>query len=220
MVSIIQYITAFIREFNTKVLRRRVYASCRAASTELKNLNFNGGLVIEGADVSSEEGINSLRAAVGRNNLDLLINNAGILEEENIDSLDFDCIRRQFEVNSMGPLRVTSAMRPHLHMGSKVAIITSRMGSLADNSSGGFYGYRMSKAAVNMAAVTLARDMEPAGVVVVLLHPGMVDTDMTAQFGGGIPASESAAGLLKRIEEATMATSGRFFHANGEELPW
>ena len=83
--------------------------------------------------------------------LDWLINNAGILSVESLDSLDFDAMERQFKVNSLGPLRVTAALLPILGAGSKVGIITSRMGSVGDNTSGGYYGYRMSKAAVNMA---------------------------------------------------------------------
>jgi NAD(P)-dependent dehydrogenase (short-subunit alcohol dehydrogenase family) len=152
-------------------------------------------------------------------NLDLLINNAGILRGENFDSLDFDGIAEQFEVNALGPLRVTAALAPLLGKDAKVAIITSRMGSIADNGSGGYYGYRMSKAAVNAAGVSLAHDLKSRGVAVALLHPGMVATEMTGKHG--IPAEDSVRGLLARIDELTLENSGKFFHAGtGEELPW
>ena len=131
------------------------------------------------------------RASRGRT-VDVLVNCAGILSDESLGDLDFDRIRAQFEVNSLGPLRVTAALRGNLGQGSKVAIITSRMGSIEDNTSGGRYGYRMSKAAVNMAGRSLANDLKDDGVAVAILHPGFVRTDMTgpgfdrsARVGGG-----------------------------------
>lgn len=128
-------------------------------------------------------------------------------------------MREQFEVNAIGPLRVTAALAPLLRGGGKVAIITSRMGSIADNGSGGYYGYRMSKAAVNAAGMSLARDLKGRGVAVALIHPGMVATEMTGR--NGIAPAEAAAGVITRIDELTLATSGKFIHAGtGEELPW
>ena len=97
--------------------------------------------------------------------------------------------------------------------------MTSRMGSIEDNSSGGRYGYRMSKVAVNMAGRSLAHDLRSAGVAVAILHPGFVRTEMTGNTGLVDPP-ESAAGLMARIDELTLETSGSFWHANGELLPW
>ena len=151
--------------------------------------------------------------------IDLLINNAGILTVESLPTPDLDAVRKQFEVNAVAPLAVTAALLPHLAKGSKVAIITSRMGSIADNGSGSYYGYRMSKAAVNAAGVSLARDLAPRGIAVVLLHPGMVKTDMTRGHGQ-IEAADSVRGLLARIDALGPETTGRFWHMNGEELPW
>jgi NAD(P)-dependent dehydrogenase (short-subunit alcohol dehydrogenase family) len=102
--------------------------------------------------------------------------------------------------------------------GGKVVIITSLMGSMGDNGSGGFYGYRMSKAAVNSAAVSLARDLSGRKVAVGILHPGMVATEMTG--GNGIPVADSVRGLIARIDELSMDRTGKFFHQNGRELPW
>jgi NAD(P)-dependent dehydrogenase (short-subunit alcohol dehydrogenase family) len=99
-----------------------------------------------------------------------------------------------------------------------VAIVTSRMGSIADNGSGGYYGYRASKVAVNMIGKSLARDLEGRGVAVALLHPGMVATETTG--GQGIEPAQAARGLIDRIDQLTLETTGRFWHAEGYELPW
>ena len=193
-----------------------VIATCRKASPELGNL---GVRVIEGVDVTSDASIGELARRLDGKALDVLVNNAGVLTHETLDDLDFDRIRHQLEVNSLGPLRVTAALRGLLGHGSKVVIITSRMGSIGDNTSGGSYGYRMSKAAVNMAGMSLARDLAQSGVAVAILHPGFVRTDMTGQRGL-IDATESARGLIARIDELDLESSGGFWHANGERLPW
>ena len=204
----------------TTALRKRghtVLAACRNSSQELDALGVE---VASGVDVSDDEGIARLHAAVGERAVDLLINNAGILVwGDSLGSLDVEGIRRQFEVNALAPLRVTQALRPSLRKGSKVAFITSRMGSIADNSSGGAYGYRMSKAALNMAGKSLAEDLKGEGIAVAILHPGMVKTDMIRGHGQVEPA-DAAAGLLARIEALTLATTGGFWHQNGESLPW
>jgi NAD(P)-dependent dehydrogenase (short-subunit alcohol dehydrogenase family) len=194
----------------------QVIAACRTPSPALEAL---GVRVEPGVDVGSDEAVAALDQRLGDTKLDILINNAGILTLESLDDLDFDRIRRQFEINSLGPLRVSAALRHRLGSGSKVIIITSRMGSIGDNTSGSGYGYRMSKAAVNMAGVSLAHDLGPRGVAVAILHPGMVRTDMTGHHAL-IDPPESVAGLLARIDELTMETSGWFWHANGERLPW
>lgn len=193
-----------------------VIAACRKSSPELDELGVE---VVTGVDVTSDESVASLAKAVEGKNVDLLINCAGILQSNSLDSLDFDSMRAQFEINSLGPLRVTAALLPNLSEGSKVAHVTSRMGSVADNTSGGQYGYRMSKCALNMAGASLAVDLRPKGIAVALLHPGFVRTEMTGG-NGLIDAPESAAGLLARIDELNLANSGGFWHTNGESLSW
>jgi len=118
-----------------------------------------GGQVLEGVDVTSPAGIAAIKAAVGDRQIDLLINNAGILVPDNIEDIGdrVQDIRDQFEVNAMGPLLLTLGLKSNLRTGSKVAIVSSRMGSIGGNSSTGMYGYRMSKAAVNCAGVSLVR---------------------------------------------------------------
>lgn len=192
-----------------------VVAVCRASSSELDGL---GVRVVAGVDVAKHDTIAHLVTALDGESVDLLINNAGVLTNESWGDLDFDRMRWQYEVNTLGPLAVTSVLRDSLHSGSKVVIITSRVGSLDDNGSGGMYGYRVSKAGVNMVGVNLAHDLRDSGIAVALLHPGLVATKMTG--GRGIAPSESVAGLLQRIDELTLERSGGFWHANGERLPW
>jgi NAD(P)-dependent dehydrogenase (short-subunit alcohol dehydrogenase family) len=192
-----------------------VIAACRTSSDELRGL---GCRVIDGVEVTDDESVGRLAAAVGDARIDVLVNNAGVLARDSLDALDFDGMRRQFEVNTLGPLRVTRALLPNLGAGSKVVIITSRMGSIADNGSGGYYGYRMSKVAVNIAGVSLARDLRDRGIAVLLLHPGMVATGMTGHHG--VPVAEAAANLVARMETLGLEQTGSFHHANGEPLPW
>ena len=192
-----------------------VIAVCRKTSPELQSLDLR---VIEGVDVGNAESVKSLASELNAEKLDWLINNAGILSVETLENLDIEAMTQQFRVNSLGPLQVTAALLPNLAKGSKVGVVTSRMGSIDDNTSGGYYGYRMSKAAVNMAGKSLSLDLEGRGIAVALLHPGMVSTDMTG--GRGIPVQESANGLIRRMDELDMSDTGSFWHAQGERLPW
>lgn len=165
--------------------------------------------------------------AVGVAVLDIVVVNAGILKREYLPDLvgpdraaAFARIQTQFEVNALAPLRVATALLPLLASGSKLAVISSRRGSVGDNSTGGSYGYRMSKAAVNMAFVNLARDLAPRGIAVAVLHPGFVQTDLTGGLGDVTP-DLAAKGLVERIAATTIANSGStFWHATGEALPW
>jgi NAD(P)-dependent dehydrogenase (short-subunit alcohol dehydrogenase family) len=192
-------------------------AVCRTASQELRDL---GVQVEEGIDITSDASVASLRDRLGDTVIDILINNAGILKEESLEDLDFDSIREQFEVNALGALRVTHALLPNLNAGSKIVLMTSRMGSIADNTSGSDYGYRMSKVALSMAGKSLAHDLKERGIAVAILHPGLVQTRMTDFTSEGITAEESVKGLLARIDELTLENTGTFWHANGEVLPW
>ena len=190
-------------------------AVCRQSSAALEALNIR---VIEGIDVAVAEGASALSSRLENLPLDWLINNAGILAVDSLDNLDFEGMERQFRVNTLGPLRITSALLPNLPAGSKVGIVTSRMGSIEDNTSGGYYGYRMSKAAVNIAGVSLSRDLKDRGIAVALLHPGMVATDMTG--GQGVSPEHSASGLIARMDELELGSTGTFWHAEGQRLPW
>ncbi|NHN37881.1 SDR family oxidoreductase [Pseudomaricurvus alcaniphilus] len=194
----------------------QVYGICREASEALKS---SGATVVAGIDVAAAACTSRLQTALQKVKIDLLINNAGILRDERLGELNFATIEEQFQVNTLGPLRVTEALLDNMVQGTKVALVTSRMGSIADNTSGGRYGYRMSKAALNIAGVSLAHDLKGQGVAVAILHPGYVATDMVGGRGDITP-EVAASRLAARIEGLTLENSGTFWHSNGEVLPW
>jgi NAD(P)-dependent dehydrogenase (short-subunit alcohol dehydrogenase family) len=197
----------------------RVIAVCRQSSPAL---DATAATVEAGVDVSDDAAVEALAARLADARIDTLVLNAGILGQESLGAIDaagFERMRRQFEVNALGPLRVAQALRDRMAEGGKIGIITSRMGSVADNGSGGYYGYRASKAAVNAIGKSLALDLESRGIAVVLLHPGYVATDMVGGNGDVSPA-QAASQLIARLDALTLADSGSFQHANGSALPW
>ncbi|UZD65444.1 SDR family oxidoreductase [Marinobacter sp. AN1] len=193
-----------------------VIGVCRQSSDDLVDV---AAQVIDGVDVTTDAGIEKLKAGLAGKSIRLLINNAGLLQDEQLGSIDFDSIRTQMEINAYAPLRVAQALVPQIPEGGKIANITSRMGSIADNDSGGRYGYRASKAALNAFGKSLAMDLKPKGIAVAQLHPGYVKTRMV-NFGGLISPEESACGLAERIARLDLENTGSFWHSNGEELPW
>lgn len=193
-----------------------VLALCRKSSKELQSLSVE---VIEGIDVSNDSDLLTMKNIVGPRVIDLLINNAGIMRRTSIENFEFKDIEKQFIVNSLAPLKVVNSLLSNFKSDSKIAFITSRMGSITDNSSGGSYGYRMSKAALNAAGKSLAYDLNPKGISVAILHPGWVKTDMTSH-SGLITTKESVHGLVKIIDELNLQNSGTFWHTNGEILNW
>jgi NAD(P)-dependent dehydrogenase (short-subunit alcohol dehydrogenase family) len=195
-----------------------VVATCRTPSPELEAL----GVRIEaGVDITSPTAITALRERLGDLALDGgVIHSAGILESCGLEDFDPESLRRQFEVNALAPLCLTRALLDRLPSGARVILLTSRMGSIDDNTSGGSYGYRMSKVALCMAGKSLAIDLRPRGIAVALLHPGLVRTRMTAFNRQGISPAESVEGLLARIDGLTLENTGTFWHANGTVLPW
>ncbi len=188
----------------------RVTALCRKSTPELDAL---GAHVREGYDVRVEQTLPEQDA------IDWLILNAGIWRDESLDNMNFESITEQFEVNTLGPLRVLTSVLPRLRRGSKVGLLTSQMGSIADNSSGGRYGYRLSKAALNAAGVSLSHDLKERGVAVALLHPGFVATDMTNHRGSTTP-KDSVRGLVRVMRALSLENSGGFWNFRGETLPW
>ena len=201
-----------------------VIGICRETSEELDEL---ADMVISDIDVRSEDAIamvaevlaSTLISSDSGQKIDILINNAGIFLNETLAEMDFDSIQTQMDINAIAPLRVTHAFQSMLWEGSKVAMITSRMGSVSDNGSGAYYGYRASKAALNAFGKSLAIDLKPKGIAVALLHPGFVQTRMVG-FNGDISPAQAAAGLAQRIEELNLENTGSFWHSNGEVLPW
>jgi NAD(P)-dependent dehydrogenase (short-subunit alcohol dehydrogenase family) len=179
-------------------------------------------LRIHALDVEDEASIRSFAADVCAAPVDVLINNAGVFGQwcafTEVDSTD---LARTFAINALGPLRITQALLPALRRGAvrKVAHVSSRMGSLADNTEGGAYAYRMSKAALNMGVRSLAHDLRGEGLVTVMLHPGWVQTDMGGPQAP-LPAADSVRGMLRVIDGMGPEHSGRFLDYQGAEVPW
>jgi NAD(P)-dependent dehydrogenase (short-subunit alcohol dehydrogenase family) len=202
-------------------------ATCRRSSPGLKSLAVK---VFEGIDVASDESCARLARELADVRIDMLILNAGIFDSAGLGALEFERMRHEYDVNALGPLRVTQALLNNLSIGAKIVLISSRAGSIGDNSSGGNYGYRMAKAALNMAGVSLARDLRARGIAVVMLHPGVVDTDLLrsgldslgpmVRSTDAIPPSVAVTDMLHRVDELTLETGGRFMHRNGQLLPW
>lgn len=193
-----------------------VYALCRSSNKTLAGLtNVH---VIENVDVTNQKSIDSAVAKCP-DSIDLLINNAGCLKRVSLDSFNEQDMNNQWDINAMGPLRVTCAFLNHIRPLSKVALITSRMGSIEDNDSGSHYGYRMSKAALNMAGKSMAIDLKSRQISVGIIHPGWVQTDMTGNTGH-VTVEQSVTHIIERINQLNLENSGTFWHANGEILPW
>ena len=194
-----------------------VIATCRSTSPELNSLSVR---VETDIDITSGESVIKLRENLNDTRVDVLIQNAGIAEFNSLSNLDPQSIVHQFEVNALSPLCCVQTLLSQLSPSAKIALISSRMGSIEDNSSGGSYGYRMSKVALCMAGKSLSVDLKSKNISVAILHPGLVSTRMTGFTTNGIQPKESVDGLIKRIDELTLDNTGTFWHSNGEILPW
>jgi len=196
-----------------------VVATCRRSTDALSALDVE---VLEDVDVSDPASLNLLSIRLMERKIDWLLNNAGILQSFGLNDLDANCsvkFKKMFDVNSLGPLLATKSLLKHLDRGSKVGLITSRMGSIADNDSGGSYAYRMSKAAANAAGKSLSIDLKSHGISVGILHPGYVRTDMTGH-NGLMDVDEAVIGLIERMDNLNLTNTGSFWHTNGDILPW
>ena len=194
-----------------------VIATCRSTSPELNALSVR---VEADVDITSGDSVINLREKLNDTKVDVLIQNAGIAEFNSLSNLDPQSIMHQFEVNALSPLCFVQTMLSQLSQSAKIALISSRMGSIDDNTSGGSYGYRMSKVALCMAGKSLSVDLKSKDISVAIIHPGLVSTRMTGFTSSGIQPKESAKGIIQRIHELTIDNSGTFWHANGEILPW
>jgi NAD(P)-dependent dehydrogenase (short-subunit alcohol dehydrogenase family) len=182
--------------------------------------------VVPGVDVRSAAAVAELAARIGSRRVALLVHVAGIVHEAPFGALDFLAMQDEYAVNALGFLRVVEAIAPSMQAGGKIGVVTSRVASLGENASGGLYGYRMSKAAANMAAINLARELAPRQIAVMCLHPGTVRTRLTDGLSQrdtlalAVEPADAAKGLLARLDELTNETTGTFRHANGDLLPW
>jgi len=194
-----------------------VIATCRSSSSELSSLSVR---VETGIDITSGDSVIRLRENLKDIKVDVLIQNAGVAEFNSLSNLDPQSILHQFNVNALSPLCFVQSMLNHLGKSAKIALISSRMGSIEDNASGGSYGYRMSKVALCMAGKSLSVDLKSKDISVAILHPGLVSTRMTGFTANGIQPHESVKGLIQRIDELTLENTGTFWHSNGNILPW
>jgi NAD(P)-dependent dehydrogenase (short-subunit alcohol dehydrogenase family) len=204
----------------------RVYATCRTpdSAQELKALSGkNSSISIHALNVASEENINLLAKQLHDIKLDILLNNAGIYASggNRFGSIDKTDWLKAFEINTIAPLLMAQAFLNQLLAGKQkiIAAVSSKMGSLDDNTSGGVYAYRTSKAAVNQVMKSLAIDLESQGIKTVALHPGWVKTDM----GGPdalIDTRESVTGMRKVLSQLSRQQSGQFIGYDGALIPW
>lgn len=194
----------------------KVYAVCRQTSEALNQLSCD---VIEGIDICNDESVSSLPDKLNTIPIHVLIHNSGVLMPDAYPDINIDSMKHHFDVNTLGPLRIVQALVPQLSEGSKIGILTSRVGSIGDNNGSFNYAYRTSKCAANMIGKCLSLDLAPQGIAVALLHPGYVRTEMTGQRGL-MDTDESAQGLVKIMSELTLENTGLFFHTNGEMIPW
>ena len=216
-------------EFSRQYLAdsRRVFATCRdpAAADQLQHLakSSGGKLTILEMDVTDSASVRNAAAEINDVAIDVIINNAGIagVSGQRLGHIDYDSWARVFNVNTMGPLRVLEAFVDHMARGERklVVSITSGMGSLADNTSGGSIAYRSSKAALNMVMRSAAIDLAPRGIVCVLINPGWVKTDMGGPSATLTPR-ESVTAMRRLIMRLGPNQSGRFYHYDGSEYPW
>ena len=189
-------------------------------ATELRAL-ARPTLHIHHVDVTDQVSVDALARAIDAP-VDVVINNAGINRpRQKLTDLDLAATAELYATNAIGPLRVTHALLPHVRRGSakKLVHVTSGMGSIADNKRGESYGYRMSKAALNMMSKSLSIDLRDDGITSIVINPGWVKTDL----GGAsapTPVEDSVRGILARIDEATLETSGSFLNWNGGTYPW
>ncbi|SMF48073.1 NAD(P)-dependent dehydrogenase, short-chain alcohol dehydrogenase family [Tistlia consotensis] len=200
----------------------RVHACCRHPEKCRPLQDLGEGVALHRLDVTEGLQVEALARNLADEPLDLLINNAGLGgEDEDLESLDFELWQRLLAVNVLAPARLAAAFWPAVVASSRRVIVnvSSKMGSIADNGSGGAYAYRSSKAALNMVTRNLAIELKDKGAVVVAVHPGWVRTEMGGPEAEITP-EESVGGLRRLIDGLTPADSGRFFDWQGRELPW
>lgn len=191
------------------------------AATALSALK--GDLRVEALEVVDDKAIAALAETLSSTAIDLLFNNAGISGRESgtLGSIDSDVWMETFRVNAVAPIKVAEAFVSHVAASEKkmMAFVSSRLGSIGLNLEGGRYGYRSSKAALNMAAKSLAVDLAPKGIIVIALHPGHVATDMGGKSAPVTPDA-SAAGMRRELAAAGKADNGTFINYDGERFGW
>lgn len=196
-----------------------VYALCRKPSPLLHQL---GAIVVDNIDVAHPQDIVSLSRRIALERLDILISNAGLGTDDSFETATHTGIEEQFAINALAPLLLTQVFLPFLKDQSKIALISSRFGSIANNTAGNSYAYRMSKAALNMLGKNLSIDLRERGVAIGIYSPGQVDTDMLRSLGitTGNNPQEVAQHLIDLIGKLSLTNSGTYWHIDGSIVPW
>ncbi|MCL4113066.1 UNVERIFIED_CONTAM: hypothetical protein GTU68_049988 [Idotea baltica] len=180
-------------------------------------------LTVHALDVGQSEQIESLKKELGDKPIDLLINNAGIYGDEanQLGSIDTEAWLETFKINAISPIKMIEAFTENVASSElkTIANLSSKMGSIADNDSGGCYAYRSSKTALNSALVSTALDLKDKDITVLILHPGWVRTTMGGP-NGELSTEESATNLRKIMSNSTIQDSGNFFDIDGSYIPW
>ncbi len=201
----------------------RVIATCRDLENALELNSLEGEVEIHALDIGNHGQILSLSNSLRKEAIDLLINNAGIFDPRpsKLGDIEYEAWEDFMRINVMSPLMVCASFIDHVAASNmkKIAIMSSKMGSIDDNSSGGSYVYRSTKAALNAIMKSLSVDLRPCGISVAILHPGWVRTDMGGP-NGLIDAPESVNGLRRVIKALNLENSGRFYNYDGSEIPW
>ena len=212
----------FVKEFTEK--NYEVIATCRDlnSSIDLSNLaKSNLTIQLHQLDVSNTKNIQDLSNHLKNEPIDILINNAGIYHSGSFSSVNKDSWIESFVTNTIGPYEVIENFLPNVLLGieKKIVSITSKMGSIDDNTSGGSYIYRSSKTALNSMMRSLTHDLKNQGIATLTLHPGWVRTDMGGP-GGWIDSFESVQGMIKQIDKLTLKNSGNYLDYAGKSINW
>jgi NAD(P)-dependent dehydrogenase (short-subunit alcohol dehydrogenase family) len=205
----------------------KVLACCRDpdGASALRELSARHPAVsVHRLDLERFGHIDALARELAGEPIDILLNNAGIYGDSGrnrLGAMDYELWAKVLRINTLAPVKMSEALLPQIQRGSRrlIVAVTSLMGSMADNTSGGAIMYRSAKAALNAAMKSLSIDLRSQGIGVLLLHPGWVRTDMGGP-NAPTPPEESVAGMRRVIEAFTPGDSGRFLNFRGEELPW
>ncbi len=200
----------------------RVFATCRDPAGAAELAAIAGDVTVHALDVTDLPRISALAKSLDGEAVDILVNNAGVLTSgQRTGGIDYAAWEYEFKVNTIGPIAVAQAFLPHLERGTgrRMAFVSSILACIGANTDGAYTLYRSTKAGLNAAVKSLAVDTAAKGIIVLLLHPGWVRTDMGGP-GAAIDPATSVGGLRRQIAAAGPEDSGRFITYEGVELPW
>jgi NAD(P)-dependent dehydrogenase (short-subunit alcohol dehydrogenase family) len=201
----------------------KVVATCRRKKKAGDLEQVNGDVTVHELEVTDPKSVAAFVAAVNGSPVDVLVNNAGVYLDrgDELGELDYDRFTQSFEVNSVGPIRLSEALLPRVASSKRklMVFMSTQMASITDNSSGRAYAYRGSKAALNAAVRSMSIDLKPQGIACLLLHPGWVKTEMGGK-NATLDVRDSVSGMRRVIEGFTLDRTGSFLRHNGETIPW